>query len=174
MTIGKLALAGALAVLAASTAAASPPQGAGWTFAHWGMTPAQVRTASAGKVHADPDMADNDILDGDTAIGAMKFMVRFGYEHGRLASVTLDIDSGLDADNPCAPVRAWLKKTYGAPALTSEGGYNNQEWPDRKTGNTVQLSFLGQGETVCHLIYEPGPTLAKDIADLKAAERQNR
>ena len=68
-----------LALAATATAqGASAAKTPGWEFARWGMTPAQVRTASNGTVKAAaPGGADS--LNGEYAMGSFKFFVDIDY-----------------------------------------------------------------------------------------------
>ena len=108
---GKIALFAAVAIIAAS------PAFAGWQFTTWGMTPAQVMTASQGAA-ALVDPTDRSSLNGDRVLlemlyvtGDFDFAASFAFDSaGHLDRVHLVLRSGSAID-----LRAALIAKYGKP-----------------------------------------------------------
>jgi hypothetical protein len=135
----------AAAVLAAAVAAT--PAG-GWSFAHWGMTRAEVRAASGGKL-GDGGDADTDNLAGGASVAGFAFAVSLTYADGRLSQ----IDFRLLNPGRCPALGDYLKKTYGRAGAERMGGYPTVGWTDRRGGNEIELSVL-EGAS-CHMNYAP-------------------
>jgi len=126
---------------AAGAATAAQPAG-GWEFAHWGMTRAEVRAASAGKAHQHDDT--NDTVDGGASVGPFKLQVLLQYaspdDDAGLTMVILALDG---PDRECPALRPYLAKTYAAPGEAwAHGMYSGFSWTDAKGGNQVELTRM--------------------------------
>jgi hypothetical protein len=142
-----------LLVTATLASAAPAPVVGGWDYAKWGMTRAQVAAVAGGATHATDD-PQTDTVDGDYTLGGFKFAVRLQYDDGTLTEVVLNLDASA---GKCAPLGAYLRKTYGPANSTSSGGYDSSIWVDAASGNQITYATLAGG-TVCELIYDPIPT----------------
>ena len=135
-----------LPTLAGAAGADAPQITNGWSFAHWGMTMAQVRAASGGQAHAPSLVAgdsDNaDTVDGGTQLGPYKFTVTLQYAGvGGLDSPldTVELDLQTDDDKQCIPLKAYMTTRLG-PHHTDgvNGHYVTSEWKVGQNKITVE------------------------------------
>ncbi|HVN01085.1 MAG TPA: hypothetical protein VMT68_12820 [Caulobacteraceae bacterium] len=153
----RLALA---AALLASPALAQPVDNTGiaaggWSFAHWGMTRAEVEAASDGKTHAGDDDV-SDTVDGDYMLGGFKFQVQLAFDDAtHLAEVKL---TPAFPPKQCGALKAFLRDKLGAPTLEADTGGKTTWWRDERNSNAVE--FSQQSGQVCSLAYHPLSTLA--------------
>ena len=150
----------ALLILAAPALAlpATPPAKGGWSFAHWGMSKAEVRAASGGRAHApdaDPDDPD-DTVDGGATLGPFIFdSVRLEYAREGLVQINLHL-AGHAGD--CAKLGAYMKQTYGPKwTVEDEEGSHTLAWDDAASGNEVLWTRMDDGDDVCEVVYDPLP-----------------
>lgn len=154
---GRFAIAAAVAAaIPFAGGAASAPAG-GWSFAHWGMTRAQVRAAANGKVQpppADEEDTDTDGVDGDYAFGPFKVAVKLEFgDDRRLRQVDL-FPSGDHFD--CGAIGPYLTSAYGPMRSDAGGrGLRTRTWSDAKGGNIVNWLTQGPGYTVCEIDLDP-------------------
>jgi hypothetical protein len=151
-------VAGVLAVAGVSPAASAPS--AGWKFARWGMTPAQLGAASHGAVPAG-EGARYAAMTGEYAMGQFKFSVAFDYAPPRadpgdidprtlqLNAVQLRLDS---ASGACAELEAYLGAVYGKPDRTLPGGPAGLLWNSKVLGDDVTYYSWDQQKT-CSVMY---------------------
>jgi len=162
--LSRLALAAAL--LAAPAVAPSPASAqpvdntgiaaGGWSFAHWGMTRAEVELASDGKAHAGDD-AVSDTVDGGYVLGNFRFAVQLNFDDAttHLAEIKLKPDF---PPKQCGALKSYLRDKLGAPTLESDAGYKTTWWRDERNGNAVEFSQLTP--EICGLSYQPLSALA--------------
>ncbi len=142
----------------AFTAPASSRPAGGWSFAHWGMSKAEVRAASEGRAHPpadDPDDPD-DIVDGGATLGPFTFdTVRLDYAAEGLAQINLHL-AGHKAD--CERLGAYMKATYGSKwTVEDEEGSHTLAWNDAASGNEVLWTRMDDGDDVCEVVFDPLP-----------------
>jgi hypothetical protein len=145
-----------LAFPALALAATAPgPLAGGWSFAHWGMTKAQVRAASGGLAHApadDPGDPD-DVVDGGATIDRFHFLVRLEYAASGLARVDLRLQ-GTAAD--CAALGDYLKTTYGADWSESDDeAFVTISWRGARDGDQITWTRMGDGADGCEVELDP-------------------
>jgi len=145
---------------------------ADWESTKWGMTPAQVASASkntkkSSDLHPDSD-GNVTKLTAPYKSGKFSFEAQFGFDTAdRLASVTLVLndkfageDMGMDmgpgmnmSAGPCDDLLASVKTTYGQP-LSGAGAhmqYTMEYWQDQKNKNDVKYTVLDQAG--CYVQY---------------------
>lgn len=136
-----------IAILAASLPTAAQ---AHWQYTRWGMTEAQVLTASKGQAvrqtarYPRAGEPPEEIV-GKYATGGRAFNVRFTFDSGGLAAVSLTTEScgGLDTD---------LRSTYGRPINETGRTFPTIVWDDRRNSNRV--TYIGGLLGSCQITYE--------------------
>lgn len=111
----------ALPLLAVLLLAAAPAR-AHWEYTRWGMTPEQVAQASRGAVRVIPPSArkplpDTDLTaaaEGSFTDGALRLLVRFGFDSKGLAIVAYAVTDPRQNE----ALRAWLIRRHGEPQRT--------------------------------------------------------
>lgn len=141
--------------------AATPPTPPGWTFAKWGLTPAQLRAASHGTVRAGAS-GSPDQLNEEYAIGAFKFRVEFNYapkpdNPGDTDEDNLVLDGitmGLDLKSgDCAALAAYLPKAFGKPDRVTRQGPLGYWW--YKKGQAYDINYYSFPDRRCGIAYAP-------------------
>ncbi|MDB5575300.1 MAG: hypothetical protein JWR80_476 [Bradyrhizobium sp.] len=134
--------------------AAGLPARADWQYAKWGMTPAEVLAASAGKASTFTSQVTGKIavkLKAPHNAGDYEFQALFGFDAGtdKLSSVQLIL---LGASK-CDALRDELIVKYGSPVrVTSSSLSKDAIWLDKGDNNRVAINNIGPG-TVCSLEY---------------------
>jgi hypothetical protein len=149
-----------LAPAIAGATAAPSDQRPGASFAHWGMTPEQVRAASHGMVVVDQPGRDD--WKGEYSIGRFRFHVSVDYapdrEHPdegqdetlRLVNLTMALDR---TSGTCAALAAYLPTVFGAPAHRTTAGPVNLEW--RWKAQDDSLRYYSWPDKKCGVQYGP-------------------
>jgi len=140
--------------------AATPTTPPGWTFAKWGLSPAQLRAASHGTVHAGS--GGPDLLKSEYAVGAFKFRVEFDYgpkpdNPGDTDEDNLVFDGvtmGLDPKSgTCAALAAYLPKVFGKPDRVTSQGPLGLWW--YKQDGAYDINYYSFPDKSCGISYGP-------------------
>jgi hypothetical protein len=141
-----------------STALFATSAEANWQYTKWGMTPAQVITASHGAVGWRPvknpkaDGRANEV-GGSYIADNRTFDVSFDFRNGRLSSVALETDM-------CATLLPDLETKYGEPQILADGSFPEWRWRDKiRNDDVVLFGLLGN----CLLAYSPHTNAAKGL-----------
>lgn len=117
----------------------------GWSFAHWGMTRAEVRAASGGQAHSPAGSVgddDYDTVDGGAVVGPYEFTVILQYagvadDDSRLDTILLQLPTA--DDKRCEALRTYMIKRLGPHHTDGVNGmYVTTEWKVGKNQITVQ------------------------------------
>ncbi len=132
------------------------PAFADWQYAKWGMTPAEVIEASAGKAIRDDKPAANEQGDiiklrAQHSAGDYQFVVFFKFDQraDKLTAVQLLLL------NParCDALRDELIAKYGSPARTASSSLSKETtWLGANNNNRIAIIDLGAG-ALCSLEY---------------------
>lgn len=150
------------AVLAAFAllACIAPPASAGWQYAQWGMSAAEVARASAGRASAIAD-SEQESRSNEASLakltaafksGSLAFRADFLFDRGneRLNRVALKLDDG----SRCASLQESLAQKYGKPLESlDEPAIKRFDWHDKAKGNGVRYVYIGPSS--CFLDYFP-------------------
>lgn len=117
----------------------------GWSFAHWGMTRAEVRAVSGGHAHSEAGSVgadDDDTVDGGAVLGSYKLTVNLQYagpadDNSRLVTILLQPPTA--DDKTCGALRTFMIKRLGPHHIDGVNGmYVTAEWKVGKNRITVQ------------------------------------
>ena len=155
---------GATALVVAAFGVATPAL-ADWQYTQWGMSPADVQTASNGTavVNQDRSLDAADLTAGLTAFyrgDKRPFTAVFLFDAtGKLSAVTLNPTDRIS----CVPIRQSLGERYGAPASVDQHAYGQTaRWNDIEGDNVVVYLDLGEGN--CSIQYSSLPPTHQDGA----------
>lgn len=150
-------LSGALALIPAVVLlAASPAQAQGWRYTRWGMTPQEVKTASAGQIAEGAILFDAGAgwqeLRVQTVAMDAQFSLTLGFRDGRLSDVILTpFDKTL-----CPRVRMEIEAARGAaPTTQTRANGVVSRWADDQTAAWIELDEQGVDDFDCRVIYRP-------------------
>ena len=126
-------------VFALAAVALAGPASAHWQFTKWGMTPAQVISASQGAAASVPPekSVQGDLMKaavGQYTAGAYQFDVGYWFNASGLSLV----DMWLSGETKCLSLQRDLIAKYGEP-LERSGG--RSMWADRAAENRVVFIY---------------------------------
>jgi len=140
-------------ILAAVALLPASPALADWTYARWGMSPAQVVAASNGQARLAPPSKNTNTVYGTTGAEAdysqppFDFAVTFGFRYDKLTQVTLHVKDGKD----CTPLANDLIRKFGPPVIKSfYTDVTGLFWPDTATANDIRVL---RTSSACSIIY---------------------
>lgn len=133
------------------------PASADWQYTRWGMTPAQVVTASQGAVQIKTGTEGDRVFGADLgaagtySAAGFDFTTQFYFDAAeRLKGVRLHTDFAR-----CAELKDTMAGLYGPNgALDRMGG----RWVDVENNNNVRLTMMAalpSVEAQCFLVYSP-------------------
>lgn len=137
----------AVAATAAAILITATPAAADWQWTRWGMSPAEVVTASGSR--AKPTTANLWTVDGPYIVGRVEFRsVEFGFDAGHLFMVTLNADiSWFDVAD------ASLAQSFGQ-AVTIQDGGRRKVYADKASGNAITINQWAGGGSMS-ITYRP-------------------
>ena len=159
----ELKLRGVAAALGVAVVGMATPALADWQYTQWGMSPAEVQTASNGTavVNKDRTLDASDLTASLTAFfrgDKRPFTAVFLFDAaGRLSAVTLNPSDRIS----CDPIRKSLGEHYGTPASIDQLKFGQTaRWNDVEGDNVVVFLDLGQGN--CSIQYSSLPPTHQD------------
>ncbi|HEX4078242.1 MAG TPA: hypothetical protein VHX61_05135 [Rhizomicrobium sp.] len=151
----------AICILFSISFVPTEPALADWQYAHWGMTPSQVATASSGAA-AESAGQPGDQLDGYVigdigrySSGEYHFRSIYYFDKRGLAMIELTLNgAGYDE---CIAVQLDLEGRYGRPYDRDGTSVTyGATWQDAKANNFVSIETIGRGESAtCSIRYRP-------------------
>lgn len=134
----------AVAAIAAAILTTATPAAADWQWTRWGMSPAEVVTASGGK--AVPGARGLYVLSEPQVAGGLTFdSVAFSFDDGRLSAVTMVSDDILFIE------AEWkLAAAFGEPVVKSDDQGRVRVFVDRAKGNSIRLVETSVGSTLVY------------------------
>ncbi len=156
-------LRGLAAALSVAIFGTITPALADWQYTQWGMSAAQVETASKGTavVNKDRSLDAADLTAGLTAFfrgDKRPFTAVFLFDAvGKLSVVTLNPTDRIS----CDPIHSSLAAHYGTPVSTDQHKFGQTaQWNDVDGDNVVIFLDLGQGN--CSIQYSSLPPTHQD------------